>query len=465
MNSKSLCVIAIDTSGSMLNRHGESEFRRIDVLNNILKRFINKIKQNPILVDKLDICIVEIKEKVKVVTKPTSINNIKLPLLKTVSNEEESIGLGIAVSIQEIKKWKKTYFWGDFFRQNYTPYLILITDQSHQYLLDEEKTYPFKNQIQQLAQKKYLKFYGIGVGEAELVDFFNTNVVKVTNNPNFEAIFKDLEYDLSKDLNEKRPLKEEVALANKYFTLLIPFLRKYFKLLSLIFAISISIPISLCAIKIEGIKIEIDKLIEININEIKNYETNFPDNNINININSETDWIGGDSDLKFVYEFKEKIDDYNLGAYSHNSSQKVWQSSRILLKNLYDIQSRFKINGKVYIKITGETDAVPVSNLIYKGEFGNLKDKIFYKNRAWFKISKNNEDKINDNNELAFLRGYAIWDLIRRNFDFVIRQPTQYQQVVKVNDNTSKIGGTYRRVIVEMIFYDIIDSTPWWKNG
>ena len=48
----------------------------------------------------------------------------------------------------------------------------------------------------------------------------------------------------------------------------------------------------------------------------------------------------------------------------------LWQSSRILLKNLYEIQNKFYAKGEVYIKITGETDAVPISNLTYKNELG-----------------------------------------------------------------------------------------------
>lgn len=462
MKSKGLCVLAIDTSGSMLQEHGTSGISKLDVINIILPQFLEKIKNNGKVSDKLEIAIVEIKDRIHLVVPPTNVKDVFSPVFETVPETEESIGWGISSSIRIIKKWKKGNYFAEFLKQNYIPYLVLVTDLNQEYLIDEERQYSFKSNIEKLVSSKYLKFFGIGVGGAELASFFKTNIENlfVTNNPDFEAFFKDIENELSKELQEDRPLKEELTLLEKYYKILAPFFKKHFKKLGLIALTLTLFSISFTAIKFEGIKIEIEKLIEINNTEIINYENNFPNNDININIDRETNWFSRECDIKFTYEFRDIIDNYNLGAYSFNSSDAVWKSSRILLLNLFDLQRKFQINGGIYLKVTGETDAFQVSDLTYNGEFGQLIDKVFNENGRWYKLSMRNTDKIKNNQELAFLRGYSIWDLIRRNFDVLVSSPTQFQQVVKVNDNENKYGGKYRRVMIEMILYDVKEKKP-----
>lgn len=462
MKPKCLIVVAVDTSGSMLQEHGTTKFAKIQIINSLLPNFIEKIKNSPIFVEKAEVAIIEIKESVKVVVPPIEINQVKVPIFDTVAETEESIGLGISLSLDVVKKWKKSNYFSELLRQNYMPYLVLITDLSHEYLIEEERQHPFKRKIEKLANDNYLKFFGIGVGSAQLVSFFNSNIanIHVTNNPDFEAFFLDIESELSKELKQDKPLKEEITLIDKYYKFLAPFFKKHYKRIALIVFVFSLFPITFRGLKSRGIKIEIEKLIEINNTEIKNYETNYPENDININIEKETDWIGGDTDVKFRYEFKDVIDDYNLGAYLHNSSDKVWRSNRILLLNLLDLQRKFEVRGEIYVKVTGETDAYEVTDLTYKGEFGQLIDKVFYESGRWYKMSMKKDDKIKNNHELAFLRGYSTWDLVRRNFDLVISRPTQFQQVVRVNDNTNKYGGRYRRVIIEMMLYNVEERDP-----
>lgn len=462
MKSKCLIVVAVDTSGSMLQEHGATKFSKIQIINYLLPNFLAKIRMNPILTEKVEVAIVEIKENARVVVPPSDINKVEIPIFDTIPETEESIGLGISLSLDVVKKWKRSNYFSELLKQNYTSYLVLITDLSQEYLIDEERQHPFRNKVERFANNNHIKFFGIGVGSAQLVSFFNSNIanIHVTNNPNFEMFLLDIEKELSKELKQDKPLKEEITLIYKYYKFLAPLFKKHLKKIVVFLIVILLSPISFSGMKARGIKIEIEKLIEINNTEIKNYEANYPENNININIEKETDWIGGDTDVKFKYEFKDVIDDYNLGAYLHNSSDKVWRSNRILLLNLLDLQRKFDVNGEIYIKVTGETDAYEVQDLTYKGEFGQLSDKVFYESGRWYKMSLKKDDKIKNNHELAFLRGYSTWDLVRRNFELVISRPTQFQQVVRVNDNTNRYGGRYRRVIIEMILYDVEERAP-----
>lgn len=65
------------------------------------------------------------------------------------------------------------------------------------------------------------------------------------------------------------------------------------------------------------------------------------------------------------------------------------------------------------------------------------------------------KDSISSNQELAFLRGYLFWDIIKREFDLIVSNPTDYKQYVKTNDNLNNFGGAYRNVKVEIVIRDV----------
>ena len=452
MKSKCLCVLAIDSSGSMLNKHGESNLIKIDLLNELLTKFIDKLKSNPLIADKLEICIIEIRDTITVRIQPTPILGVKVSTIDTISGKAE-IGLGIEKSLNIIGAWKFKNSFGQLLKNNHLPYLILVTDLAQKSLLEEEQQHPFKSKIELITSKRKAKFYGIGIGGAQLVNFFNRNEnLYVTNEPDFTLFFNNLNQDLSIELQKSRPQSEDFAVILKWSKSLFFFIKKYYFLFFLFF----SIPFCSRTIKSRGVSIKIDKLVEVNKTEIKNYENVYPDNEINITIEPEG-WL--EDNIKFVYDFTYNIENYELGAYMTNSSDEVDLSSKILLASLQNLGQNFKIAGEVYIKVIGETDAVPINNVIYRGELGAIKDKKFHVNGQWLEMTINDYEKLDRNIQLAFLRGYSVWDLMRRNCDFIISQKSHFQQVVKTNDNSNKIGGIYRRIKVEMILYDVESIT------
>lgn len=453
MTSKCLCVLAIDASGSMLEGPNAGKIR----INFALKEFVKNLKQDKDISSKLEICVIEIKEIAKVIIPPTAITKVDIPEFETTPTTNEKIRYGIFKALKQVKSWRRSNLISELLEMNYKPYIVLITDLVYSDLIKEEQLLPFKEKIKEATTKGFIKFYGIGIGKSQLVKFFdieNSNLY-VTDKPDFNTFFNHLKTDLSVDLQKKYPSIEEltVAFLVKRVRMYIQALKKNLNRLTILTIIIIFASLCNRKIRSKGLSIKIDKIIEINNTEIKNYENIYPDNHIDIKIEPDNHWT--EDDVKFVYEFEYNIDDYELGAYMHNSSEEVALSTEILLRNLYNLEQNFNINGDVYIKITGETDAVPINNVIYRGEFGTIYGEKFFINGEWFKMNLKEYEKLKTNTQLAFLRGYSIWDIMRRNCEFVVSQSTQYQQEVKINDNSNKIGGIYRRVKVEMILNDV----------
>ncbi len=464
MTPKCLCVFAVDTSGSMLESFDETNESKLSKLNRILKNFIHKIKEQSELSNRLEICIIEVRETPKVILPPTPAKDILFQDLSTVPDAYNNIGGGISFSISEIKRWKQRHFWSKLLKQNYTPFLVLLTDLDKKYLIEEEKNYPFLKKIYSLTNKNYFKFHALGIGEANLTSLFDKpgKNLYISNEPNFDSFINNLENELTLDLAQNRPFKEEISLFSKYSSLTKPFLKKHFKKFAFgLLTISV---IDCGGTLFEGkaIDITIEKLIEINIHRIHQYNADYPDNEIDIELKKKKKWrpfISDRNTLYYTYNFTETIKNYDLGAYSTSNNQGVIQAISLMINSLNDIEKRFSADGNIRVKIIGETDNVPIKNLYYYGEIANIIDKSYYdlddETLIEKRISKRKNDPINSNDELAFLRGYLFWDILKREFDLIVSNSTHYQQFIKTNDNTTNSGGAFRNVKVEIVIYKV----------
>lgn len=294
MAGKCLCVFALDASGSMLESFDETKESKISKLNRVLENFISKIKDNPKFKNRLEVCMIEIKEKAEVLIPPIDIRNASFPKLDTTVYTHESIGAGISLAVKQIKKWKQRDFWNELLKQNYTPFLILITDLPESLLKDQEENYPFSKKIYSLAEKNYLKFHALGIGDANLTSLFdksNKNLI-ISNHLDFDSFLDNLESELALDLTQNRPFKDEAKLIFKYSSLTKSFLKKHFLKKILPFAVAITILDYGCTFfEFNAINVTIEKLIEINNIRVNEYNSDYSEKEVEIELKKEKRWV------------------------------------------------------------------------------------------------------------------------------------------------------------------------------
>lgn len=462
MNTKCLITILVDASGSMLGNHKNATISKLDLVNGELGAFFSSLKKDSAINSKIQICVVKITEKAEL-TGIIDLNNFEYNNIATNKGVNEDIGLGVLCGIQQIEKWEKRNFYNKFLKQNYIPYLLLITDLNKEQLAEQNNNNPFKQNVLDLLQKEKIKFFAIGLGDADIESMFpnDQQYSYVSNSPSFEDVLQKIKNDLSQSLVIDRPLKEEIALLSKYVQKIknyLPYLKKHFKKIGVALLSFALFPISFSLFEINGINIEIAKIEMVAGEEIKEYKHNYPNNEISVNIENKPSGVYlNKQNIYCTFSFEQKISNHNLGEYSPYASVEMQKAFDILLGKLINISNEFNVNGDIFIKITGESDANRITEniLLYKGEMDNLKDKIFYNSETnkFNKITIMKNSYINNNTQLAFLRGYSLWDLLRRKVDLLISQKTDYQQVVILNKKNK--GGEYRTTKFELIIQDI----------
>lgn len=167
---KCLCVLVLDTSGSM-NANGA-----IKELNDGLIVFKNDTMQDDVARDRLEVSIVSFNSKVEVIQEPDILPNIQIPTLQASGQTQLVAAIKKA---QEIVETRKQYYKSQgipYFR----PWIVVMTDGD---------PYPAGQDVDGIAavikedvlNKKYV-FYIIGIGN-EIQD----SVLQTLSTPYFPA--------------------------------------------------------------------------------------------------------------------------------------------------------------------------------------------------------------------------------------------------------------------------------------
>lgn len=149
---KCLCVLVLDTSGSM-NASGA-----INQLNDGLVAFKNNTMQDPVTRDRLEVAIVSFNSKIEVVQQPDILPNIQIPTLQASGQTQLVAAIEKA---QEVIETRKQYYKSQGVPY-YRPWIVVMTDGDPYPIGQDVDSIATKIHID-AAAKKYV-FFIIGIG-------------------------------------------------------------------------------------------------------------------------------------------------------------------------------------------------------------------------------------------------------------------------------------------------------------
>ena len=174
------------------------------------------------------------------------------------------------------------------------------------------------------------------------------------------------------------------------------------------------------------------------------------DMNLNVNFAYATKVLDKNSGVKF--NVSTKTDDFPPGAYSpifSNACRLMLEFAKSKMET--ELAKYLTPDARVTIKITGETDGSPIkSKLPYKGEFGDVKDRLIYLNGELNNITVTKETGITSNAQLAFLRTQGVENYLK-TYVTPLNQTRNTYQIYAV-ENEEK-GDEYRRISIELIIH------------
>ncbi|MDE6582715.1 MAG: WD40 repeat domain-containing protein [Duncaniella sp.] len=117
-----------------------------------------------------------------------------------------------------------------------------------------------------------------------------------------------------------------------------------------------------------------------------------------------------------------------------------------------DLAPYLKEGKKLQVTISGTADALPImSKLIYNGEFGDIDNQPYYNQDKMTTITMENGQRINLNEELAFLRAYGVKDFLENNVEHFNDMNRSYRYNIAVSEEK---GSANRRINVDFTFVD-----------
>lgn len=147
-----------------------------------------------------------------------------------------------------------------------------------------------------------------------------------------------------------------------------------------------------------------------------------------------------------------QTDDYPAGAYNYtesNACRAICTLTKQFVEN--DLRDIFVNGKKLLIKITSSTDATAVSEVPYKGEYGDFRYfQVFYNDQPT-RISVNATEGIVNNAQLAFLRGQSVKNYLETAVDNLRGTVNTYEFYTKSYEMT---GSQYRRCSIEITVED-----------
>lgn len=151
---KCLCVLVLDTSGSMAGNP-------INELNAGLKEFYEDVKKDKTTADRLEFAIVTFNSTVTTELDPSLVENFTMPILRTSGSTKLVDGVREAIQTAEARKaWYKQTG-----QPYYRPWIILISDGAP----DRDQDVPgLASEVHQGTDSKKYFFFAVGVQGADM---------------------------------------------------------------------------------------------------------------------------------------------------------------------------------------------------------------------------------------------------------------------------------------------------------
>lgn len=151
---KCLCVLVLDTSGSMSWPNSNPP---IDQLNAGLKRFQEELLKDEVTRDRLEVAIVTFDDEVNTVQGPELLTDFQMPVLRTAGCTAMIDGISEAIDIVTYRK--------DYYKSHgipyYRPWIVMMTDGEPDSNQDVDG---MAQRIAEANQRKEFVFMAIGVG-------------------------------------------------------------------------------------------------------------------------------------------------------------------------------------------------------------------------------------------------------------------------------------------------------------
>ena len=151
-----------------------------------------------------------------------------------------------------------------------------------------------------------------------------------------------------------------------------------------------------------------------------------------------------------------QTDDYPAGAYNYtesNACRAICTLTKQFVEN--DLRDIFTNGKKLSIKITSSTDATAISEVPYKGEYGDFRYSPVFYNDQPTRISVNATEGIVNNAQLAFLRGQSVKNYLETAVDNLRGTTNSYEFYTKSYEMT---GSQYRRCSIEISVEDALSD-------
>lgn len=156
------------------------------------------------------------------------------------------------------------------------------------------------------------------------------------------------------------------------------------------------------------------------------------------------------------YHFESTTDNYPTGKYlceESNASMAIVEITRMIVDEIAAIA--FKPGKQVDIRLKASTDITPVSQLQYKGEYGDFQYIAARYNGESVRISVSERSGINTNAQLAFLRAQGLRNNLERCSENLKHTTNSFSYETR---SVSETGPQYRDVGIEILVHSAFDE-------
>lgn len=146
-------------------------------------------------------------------------------------------------------------------------------------------------------------------------------------------------------------------------------------------------------------------------------------------------------------------EDFGPGKYHVNESNAA-NAMLDLVKQAFegDFAQYIKDGKKLRVNISGTADATPiVSRLTYDGSFGEIEALPYYNNGQMTTVTMNKGQRIEQNEQLAFLRAFGVKDYLEKNVPALEKMARTYRYDIAVSEEK---GSANRRISADFVFID-----------
>jgi hypothetical protein len=174
----------------------------------------------------------------------------------------------------------------------------------------------------------------------------------------------------------------------------------------------------------------------------------------------------GEKEINLNVEYKYRVikasvegqtDDFPPGEYRFSTSNAAKATLQVLSNSLENELAEYLQDPKnITIKITGSTDATPISGTIpYNEEYGKFKYEPYYLNDNLESITITEETGITKNEQLAFLRTQGVKHFINQYITILKGHEVNYQHYAELSEEK---GAEHRKIAVDVTIHNAFED-------